>query len=142
MSTIQFISNEVKPNLRERNRLRVFIQDMLLLHKKTCRHLNFIFCSDEYLLNLNKNVLKHNYFTDIITFDLSTNKTELIADIYISIDRVADNAIEYGDGYQKELHRVIFHGILHLVGFKDKTKKDSSIMRQQEALLLTRYFNR
>lgn len=102
---------------------------------KPLESLQFIFCSDEYLLNMNKQFLEHDFYTDIITFDLSESE-ETIGEIYISIDRVVENAVKLELPWDTELHRVIFHGALHLCGYKDKTKREISIMRDQEEYYL------
>ena len=100
--------------------------------------LNIIFCSDDYLLSINQQYLNHDYFTDIITFDLS-EQNEVTADIYISIDRVRENAKALGVSIKNELHRVVFHGALHLCGYKDKKPAEIKIMRAKEEGLLSRY---
>lgn len=92
---------------------------------------NIIFCSDPFILELNNKFLKHNYFTDIITFDYSQDNV-VSGDLYISIDTVKCNSIEYSSTFDNELHRVIIHGILHLLGFNDKTKEQSIVMREME----------
>lgn len=97
--------------------------------------INFIFCSDEFLYSLNKQYLKHNYYTDIITFDYSENKT-LSADIYISVERVKENARIFKTPYRKELLRVIAHGMLHLCGYKDQSKSQQLTMRMKEDFYL------
>jgi probable rRNA maturation factor len=99
--------------------------------------INYIFCSDEYLLDINKTHLNHDYYTDIITFPYREGK-EIESDIFISLDRVADNAQAYGVTYEQELLRVIAHGVLHLVGFKDKSSDDEKAMRiaEDEAIAL------
>ncbi len=103
-------------------------------------NLNIIFCSDEYLLNMNKDFLQHDYYTDIITFELSEkNAPSIQAELYISLDRVTDNATQLQVSIKQELHRVIFHGLLHLLGFKDKTKKDQDQMRSMEEQFLFDY---
>ena len=103
--------------------------------------LNYIFGTDKALLEINRNYLKHNYYTDIITFDLSEGP-EIQADIFISIDRVRENASKLGVTFKEELHRVIFHGALHLCGYKDKTKKDVQAMRRMEEHHLQEYLKR
>lgn len=109
--------------------------------KKTQKvQLTYIFCSDEHLLGINQQFLKHNTYTDIITFDLGEYDDEVIGEIYISVDRVADNAAKFGVDYNDELHRVIFHGALHLCGYKDKTEADRKEMRRKEDLCLKQYF--
>lgn len=93
--------------------------------------INIIFCSDSFILELNNKYLKHNYFTDIITFDNSQDNV-ISGDLYISIDTVKSNAIEYAATFENELYRVIIHGILHLLGYDDKTKEQSIVMREME----------
>nr|WP_299386157.1 rRNA maturation RNase YbeY [Allomuricauda sp.] len=93
--------------------------------------LDFIFCSDEYLLGINLQYLNHDTFTDIITFDYTQGK-QVSGDIFISIERVKDNASEYGVNLDNELLRVMSHGVLHLMGYKDKTQDDSELMRRKE----------
>jgi rRNA maturation RNase YbeY len=92
--------------------------------------INYIFCTDAYLLELNKTHLKHNTYTDIITFELSGKSEAIVADIYISVERVRENANSYQTSFIDELYRVIFHGSLPLAGYKDKSKADSVLMRQ------------
>jgi probable rRNA maturation factor len=99
--------------------------------KKNC-DLNYIFCSDDYLIKLNKQFLKHNTFTDIITFDLSENEEIIKGEVYISTERVAENAKIFKVSYNNELYRVIIHGALHLSGFGDKSKKEKDEMRSLE----------
>ncbi len=94
--------------------------------------LKYIFCSDTKILDINKSYLKHNYYTDIITFDLSDSPTQLNADIFISIDRVLDNSSSEGVSFASELARVMSHGVFHLLGFSDKTKQDQLKMRELE----------
>ena len=94
--------------------------------------LQYVFCSDKYLLDINKTFLKHNYYTDIISFDLSEHKGTLIADVYISIDRVKENAKTLKVPYKQELLRVLFHGALHFCGYKDKKPAEAKKMRSME----------
>lgn len=100
-------------------------------------HLNYIFCSDEYLLNINIEHLNHDYYTDIITFDLSEEEGIIEGDLFISVDRVKENAETNNTTFINELNRVIAHGTLHLLGFKDKTEEESSEMRKAEELALS-----
>ncbi len=93
--------------------------------------LSFIFCDDNYLLDMNVRYLKHNTFTDVITFDYS--EREMVSgDVFVSIERVQDNAVKFGVDFDVELRRVMVHGVLHLLGYKDKTKVDASTMREKE----------
>ena len=121
-------------------RLKVFIAAALKRYKIKADSLNVIFCSDEYLLDINRRYLQHDYFTDIITFDLAAKGGAVNGEIYISIDRVKENARSVGVSFNNELHRVIFHGVLHLCGLKDKKESDKKVMRREEDKLLSRYF--
>ena len=102
--------------------------------------IHYIFCSDDYLLEINRQYLQHDYYTDIITFGLSNPGQPINAEIYISVDRVKDNALEFKTSLKRELHRVIFHGALHLCGYKDKKKADAALMKKMEENYLNRYF--
>jgi probable rRNA maturation factor len=133
-----FITNNI--TLANRIGLKLFLQQIFKREKRKLANLSYIFCSDEYLLNINKTHLNHNYYTDIITFDLSENPSAISGEIYISTDRVRDNATTLGVSIREELHRVIFHGALHLCGYKDKTPKDEKEMRAAENRLLDKYF--
>jgi probable rRNA maturation factor len=142
MATIQFFSTDVGIPSLKRKPLRTFLGEIFTNYKRHLDGLTYIFCTDQYLLSINKQFLQHDYFTDIITFDLSNDKKLIQGEIYISIDRVKDNAKSLGVSYQQELHRVIFHGVLHLCGLKDKTKAQKEAMRAAEEVYLHRYFNR
>jgi probable rRNA maturation factor len=140
MSPIRFFYIEQTSVLRNRNKLKRFLEKKAKESNRNIDSLNIIFCSDEYLLNMNKDFLQHDYYTDIITFELSEkNAPSIQAELYISLDRVIDNAIQLQVSIKQELHRVIFHGLLHLLGFKDKTKKDQDQMRSMEEQLLFDY---
>ena len=93
--------------------------------------INVIFCSDNYILDVNMKYLQHDYFTDIITFDYCEGKV-LSGDLFISVDSVRENSIEVGTDFEEELHRVIVHGVLHLIGYDDHTEEDKKVMRQKE----------
>lgn len=138
---IHFFEENTQSHLKDKRRLSAFIRQQigkeLGVRKVT---INYIFCNDDYLLEKNIAFLSHNTLTDIITFDLSENDSELQAEIYISIERVKDNAAKFDTDYQNELHRVIFHGILHLCGYKDKKPEDISLMRSKESECLQLYF--
>ncbi len=130
--------NQVR--LNERRHLKKYLSDLLRLYKKQAGNISITFCSDDYLLDINQRFLSHDYYTDIITFDLSVAES-LDADIYISVDRVRDNSIKLNTDFNIELHRVIFHGLLHLCGFGDKSKTETTIMRSLEEKHLNKYFN-
>lgn len=141
MNEVNFFYLEPVSILKQRNQLKAFLQKTAKQSGRPIDALNIIFCSDKYLLSINQQFLEHDYFTDIITFDLSESKKgPITAEIYISYDRVKDNAKKMNTPITKELHRVIFHGLLHLIGYKDKLKKDQILMRQMEDKLLTKYF--
>lgn len=122
-----------------RSDLKQFILTLFKREGYKVKVIDYVFCSDEYLLELNIRHLNHDTYTDIITFDLSEDKF-IKSEIYISIDRVKENALKFQTSFSRELHRVIFHGALHLCGYKDKSDKDSKKMRSMEELYLSKYF--
>jgi probable rRNA maturation factor len=126
--------------LSNRGKLKHYLLSVFKKEKKTLLELNIIFCSDTYLLDLNLQYLKHDFYTDILSFNLSAIGEPITGEIYISIDRVRENASNIGSSFKEELHRVIFHGILHLCGYKDKTSIEVHLMRSMENKLLTSYF--
>ena len=126
----------------QRTLVKEVIKDLFKKEKTRLAQLQYIFCSDEYLLEINKQHLKHNYFTDIITFDLSETPDAVTGEIYISIDRVKENAQTYKVSFKQELLRVIFHGALHLCGYKDKSEKDEALMRKAEDKYLQYYLSK
>ena len=137
-SKVCFFFEEKQFSLQNRSELKTFIESMFKKEKKKLASINYIFCSDKRLLEINQQFLRHDYYTDIITFDLSeTGSTQ--AEIYISIDRVKDNAKTEGVSFKSELYRVIFHGALHLCGYNDKGKAESVIMREKEDSYLLQY---
>jgi probable rRNA maturation factor len=137
-SKVRFFFEQRGFNLENRTQLKGFIESIFLKEKKQLSSINYIFCSDKRLLKINRQFLHHDYFTDIITFEFSENKaTE--AEIYISIDRVRENAKGLGNSFKPELHRVIFHGALHLCGYKDKNEVEIKKMRSKEEHYLSQY---
>lgn len=116
------------------------MQKLFKKEGKALAGLNIIFCTDEGLLQINRQFLQHDYYTDIITFPLSSGKEPIEAEIYISIDRVKDNAKTERVSFQTELHRVIFHGCLHLTGYNDKSSQQIKKMREAENKYLRLYF--
>ena len=117
--------------LEDQEKYRRWIEAVIASEAKKLEELSYIFCDDDYLLNLNEEFLKHDTYTDIITFDYSVGKI-LQGDIYISTVRVKENSTEFNVSFNEELRRVIIHGVLHLCGYKDKTKEQSLLMRQKE----------
>ncbi|GEO09554.1 rRNA maturation RNase YbeY [Segetibacter aerophilus] len=118
-------------SLKGRKEIKQFVVEIFRLEGKALEHVNYVFCSDEYLLDINRSFLNHDYYTDIITFDLSEGH-KTIGEIYISVDRVKENAASNLEVYSREMVRVIFHGALHLIGYKDKRKSEITIMREKE----------
>ena len=141
MQIIQFFDYDRNSNLRNKKRLKAYIFDLLLKEKRNPKNVSYIFCSDDHLLKINRKFLKHDYYTDVISFDLSESPKRIDAEIYISIDRVRDNAAKEGVSFREELHRVVFHGTLHLCGYKDKKRGEVARMRKRENRYLNKYFN-
>ena len=139
----RFHENGIIAKLKNKRKLSDFLDRLVKKHRKKTEKINlaYIFCTDEYLLEINMQFLNHKTLTDIITFDLSEDENEMQGEIYISIDRVKENAEKYEVSYEEELHRVIFHGALHLCGYKDKTETDIKKMRRQENFCIKQYFN-
>ena len=137
--TIFFNNADKSTSLRSRTELKTFINKQCLKEGVHIETLQYVFCSDTFLLDINKRFLNHNFYTDIISFDLSEQKGRLIGDVYISIDRVKENAKTEGNLYTHELLRVIFHGALHFCGYKDKKPADQKTMRSREDKWLKAY---
>jgi len=137
----KFYDHDVKSGLADKRKLSAYLDKLAGMHLKNVKKLilNYIFCNDAFLLEINKKYLKHNTLTDIITFDLSESETTLEGEIYISVERVRENAVKFETIYIDELHRVIFHGALHLCGFKDKQETDKELMRKMENKCLEEY---
>jgi rRNA maturation RNase YbeY len=129
--------DSVSFNLKNKRLIKSWIKDIIQLNKKELGDINYIFCSDEKILEINKEFLKHDYYTDIISFDYC-EENKINGDIFISIDTVKSNSIKYKTEFIEELHRVIIHGVLHFLGFKDKTKADAEKMREAENKALIR----
>jgi rRNA maturation RNase YbeY len=128
-------------SLETRNRLKTQIESLFKKEGKKLESLNYIFCSDKRLLEINRQYLQHDFYTDIISFDLSAGPATM-GEIYISIDRVRENARTLGVSFKSEIHRVIFHGALHLCGYGDKKKDEVVTMRKKEDYWLSRYFSK
>ena len=128
---VRYFSEDVKFEYKDRRFNNRWLK--LVAESEICRlgDINVIFCSDPYILGINLQYLSHDYYTDIITFDYS-EKPVISGDLFISIDSVRENALFYGVEFQEELHRVIVHGILHLIGYDDHTESDQKIMRSKE----------
>jgi rRNA maturation RNase YbeY len=141
-SKIQFFFNGIKFTLRHRGQLKAFLSSIFKFEKQKLDYMNIIFCTDDQLLNINKDFLKHHYFTDIITFNFSSAGKPAQAELYISIERVRENAKKLGVPLKTELHRVVFHGCLHLCGYSDKTSQQIKKMREREDHYLRLYFGK
>lgn len=137
-SKVCFFFQDVKVNLANRTRLKRYIQSIFIQEGKKLDFINYIFCTDKALLEINRQFLKHDFYTDIITFDLSETDS-VQAEIYISVDRVRENALQLGVSFKSELHRVILHGVLHLCGYKDKSKREKKEMGEKEEFFLAQY---
>ena len=142
MADIRFFFPYKSIALSNRTQLKVFLEKVFRQEKLQLESLHYIFCSDDYLLQINKDFLNHHYYTDIITFELSSQKGLVLGEVYISIDRVKENAQQLKTSFKNELHRVIFHGALHLCGYKDKLKEEILTMRKAEGRLLDLYFRK
>ncbi len=132
MQMVSFNSADKQLTLNCKRRIKEFISNIFEAENKRLKKIDYIFCSDEYLLQINKNFLNHDYYTDIITFPLSDNNQPIEGEIYVSLDRVADNAKIHNNSFLDETIRVLFHGALHLCGYGDKTKKEIATMRNKE----------
>lgn len=132
---VLFNVEQIDFNLVGRRILKLWVKQVAEAEGKSVGDIAYIFCSDEYLLSLNKSYLKHDYYTDVITFDY-TDGDFIAGDIFISVDRVRVNAAEYGVSFQSELYRVMIHGILHLCGYQDLAEADSKVMRGKEDFYL------
>lgn len=133
--SIQYFNEDIAfPKVKKRITTS-WIKQVIFIEEKRVGDISFIFCSDEYLLDVNRKYLNHDYFTDIITF-YSVEGNEINGDIFISVDRVKENSKEFETSFDNEVHRIIIHGVLHLLGYKDKAKKDKKLMTEKEDLYL------
>ncbi|KQM62860.1 rRNA maturation RNase YbeY [Chryseobacterium sp. Leaf201] len=115
-----------------------WLEDIIISEGKKSGDINYIFCDDEYLLKVNQDYLQHDYYTDIITFDYVKGRT-ISGEIFVSLQRISDNASTLSKEYEEELRRVLAHGILHLCGYKDKTEEEETVMRSKEDFYLAKY---
>jgi probable rRNA maturation factor len=136
LRNIHFHTEETDFVLANKTKYKTWLGEIMQEHNYKLRELNYIFCTDEYLLNINREYLDHDYYTDIITFDNSEEEGIIEGDIFVSIDRIKDNAKEFKQEFEKELTRVIAHGLLHLIGFGDKEENEVIEMRKQEDLAI------
>jgi rRNA maturation RNase YbeY len=122
---------ELEFQLENEEQFSSWISNLILSENKKEGDINYIFCDDEYILEINKQYLDHDYYTDIISFDYSVGN-ELHGDIFVSIERVRENAVEFDVTFDEELKRVLAHGVLHYCGYKDKTEEEELLMRSKE----------
>ncbi len=136
MPSIDFLSEGITFKPKNQKKLRGWIRSVIQSEGRGFTSLAYIFCTDSYLLGLNRDYLKHKTLTDIITFDYSEGQ-DVEGEIYISIDRVKENAIKFEKPFEDELHRVIIHGVLHILGFSDKSRAQKLTMRKKEEACLS-----
>jgi probable rRNA maturation factor len=138
MPAIQFFEEDITYKLKDKTKVRHWLQETIVAEGFHLQELTYVFCSDAYLLQINQQYLDHDTYTDIITFDNSAEKGEITSDIFISIPRIRENAASYNVPEADELHRVMVHGVLHLLGYKDKTPADKKKMTQKEDYYLAK----
>lgn len=129
---IHFFTEDIDFVLKEKAAVRNWIKATIMSEAYALKEINFIFCSDEYLLQINREYLNHDTLTDIITFDNSEVPGKIIGDIFISVDRIRENAGKFSVAERDELHRVMIHGVMHLLGYTDKGKKEKAQMTDKE----------
>ncbi len=140
MTTIVNLGVKI-PSFVSRNELKLAVKDLVISEGKKLKDLSLVFTDDDYLLEVNKQYLNHDYFTDVITFDYSSFP-DVSGDVMISLDRVKDNAASMKLDYEMEFYRVVFHGVLHLCGYKDKDSTDAKEMRAKEDFYINRFVSR
>lgn len=136
---ISFFNEDIQFDLSNKRLIKRWLNVLSNNNNYHISNLNYIFCSDKYLLDINLKYLKHDYYTDIITFDNKESDDDdnlVVGDIYISIDTIMLNGVTYGEGFERELHRVMAHGLLHLTGFDDVSDELQKVMTQQENIAL------
>lgn len=141
MGIIKFNYHETSFRIREALDYKTFLSAVMAQEQVAFTEIKYIFCNDDYLLQLNKYHLDHNTYTDILTFTLSLPGKPVIAEIYISVDRVRDNAETLDEPFKNELLRVMVHGLMHLCGYNDHTADEIKEMRAKEDLYLKQYFD-
>lgn len=136
-SSVNFFYEDVNFEVPQPRKTIHWIKEVIKLENGSLDCINYIFCSDDYLYTLNVNYLRHQTLTDIITFDLREDSVAINGEIYISVDRVKDNSITLGTDFAEELNRVMVHGILHLLGYRDKKPEEKRSMREKEDLYIS-----
>ena len=138
---IRFSTLDVDMPPIDPQKTKAWIEAVAQSYGKTIGELYYYFCSDDQLLDINKQRLGHDFYTDIVTFPLTDCETILSSEFCISVDRIKENAATFSRSYESELHRVIIHGVLHLIGFDDHTDEDEQTMREKEEEALKLLFN-
>lgn len=133
---IHFYCQQVKNPISQKRRWKSWIKETILAEGKTLGNISYIFCTDDALLEINQQFLQHDTYTDIITFDYS-EENAVSGEIYVSTERVKENASSFQVSFEQELSRVVIHGVLHLCGYKDKKKEDVQIMRRKEDIYIS-----
>ena len=141
MNSISFHNESVNNKTPSKRLLKAWIKEFVANHGKKVGELAFVFCSDEKILEVNQNFLQHDYYTDIITFDYSEGEV-ISGDVFISVERVLENAASHQVDYNTELLRVISHGVLHLIGFQDKEEEKKDEMTRNEDLCISLFFTK
>jgi rRNA maturation RNase YbeY len=141
MSSISFFDEDITFKLSQITKTKDWIRQIIIDQGYNLVSINYIFCSDQYLHKINLQYLSHDTYTDIVTFDQSDNELDIEADIYISTERVKENSQSLKTPFEEELRRVMIHGILHLLGYSDKTQDQKVAMRKKEDSCLSLYFN-
>ena len=134
---INFFNEDIDFSISNPQACSDWISSIITSHQFSLEEINFIFCSDDYLLQINIDYLNHDYYTDIITFDNSEEPKVIESDIFISIERVKENAQDQNTLFEEELNRVMVHGVLHLLGYGDKTEEEKTVMREKEDACLS-----
>jgi probable rRNA maturation factor len=132
MPSINFFEEDISFKLKDKIKVKQWIKTTIEAEGHALKELNYIFCSDQYLLQINQQYLDHDTYTDIVTFDNSEEDKIIAGDIFISIDRIRENAFKFNSGEVNELHRVIIHGALHLLGYQDKKAESKKTMTGKE----------
>lgn len=138
--SINFFTEDTRYILKNKRAVKAWVAAAIVQEGYVLQQLNFILCSDEYLLRINKDYLNHNTYTDVITFDNAEELKTIVGDVFISIERIKENAVTFKHPVATELCRVIIHGTLHLLGYKDKTKADKTLMTAKEDHYLSLLF--
>lgn len=139
-ASINFFTEDTNYTLKNKKAIKSWVASAITAEGYVLQELNFILCSDPYLLQINQDYLQHDTYTDVITFDNSDTPQTIVGDIFISIERIKENALTYQHPVAEELCRVIIHGTLHLLGYKDKTKAAKKLMTEKEDLYLSQLF--